>query len=81
MHGLLRQPTVSSCCTGVVVVAVMVITTVLVSTVMLVVWQWHCLAVSALLCLLIAMEGVLLSAVLYKVPHSCRCFFAVLTGA
>ena len=51
-------------------VAVMVITTVLVSIVMLIVWQWHYLAVSALLCLLIAMEGVLLSAVLYKVSHA-----------
>ena len=62
-------------------VAVMVITTDLVSIVMLIVWQWHCLAVSALLCLLIAMEGVLLSAVLYKVPQSRSHLSAVITGA
>ena len=71
----------SDCHAGVVVVAVMVITTVLVSIVMLIVWQWHCLAVSALLCLLIAMEGVLLSAVLYKVRHSPPLLVAFATGA
>ena len=59
----------------------MVITTVLVSIVMLIVWQWHCLAVSVLLCLFIAMEGVLLSAVLYKVPDSPSLHFAFKTGA
>ena len=45
----------------------MVITTVLVSTVMLVVWQWHWLAVAAIQGSLFIMESVLLSAVLYKV--------------
>ena len=54
-------------CAGVVVVAVMVITTVLVSTVMLVVWQWHWLGVAAITGLLFIMESVLLSAVLYRV--------------
>jgi len=53
----------------VVVVAVMVITTVLVSTVMLVVWQWHWLAVAAIQGSLFIMESVLLSAVLYKVSQ------------
>ena len=53
-----------------VVVAVMVITTVLVSTVMLVVWQWHWLAVAAIQGSLFIMESVLLSAVLYKVSQN-----------
>ena len=48
-------------------VAVMVITTILVSIVMLVVWQWHRLAVAALMGFLFTMEGVLLSAAMYRV--------------
>ena len=61
----MSQP--DTCCAGVVVVAVMVITTVLVSTVMLVVWQWHWLGVAAITGVLFVMESVLLSAVLYRV--------------
>ncbi|BDA48595.1 Potassium transporter 23 [Coccomyxa sp. Obi] len=54
---------------GLVVVMVMVIITILFTVVMLVVWNWHPIPVFGIFAAFFTMEGVYLSAVLYKVPR------------
>lgn len=65
---IILLPLTMSCpAAGLVVVTVMVIITVLITVVMLVVWNWHPIPALAIFAFLFTMEGVYLSALLYKV--------------